>query len=98
VNALYTFYQNFFWPLNLVNVACCSLFMITSPLNGVVCSFWIKVISIIIIGTYFEVFHSRQLHFYFNLGYSKRSLYAGVVIMDAVVWIGLTTIAIILTR
>lgn len=48
------------------------------------------------LGVYFELYHTNQFCFFYNLGYSKKTLYAGVAALDFAVWVTVcvTTIAI----
>jgi hypothetical protein len=57
-----------------------------------------KVIAMAMIGIYFEIFHSRQFLFFYNLGFSKRALYTGVVVFDLAIWASLSSILILATR
>lgn len=83
---LLAFYQNFLWPLNLINAACCVASKYAPPLAAILYAFWIKAISIILIGVYVEVFQSNKFYFFYNLGYSKKSLYAGTILIDLIIW------------
>ncbi|HMJ67425.1 MAG TPA: hypothetical protein VK508_00940 [Cyclobacteriaceae bacterium] len=97
MKTLLTFYQRFVWPLNLLNVMCCMVFTYVPPLAGIAYTFWMKVITMALIGIYFEIFHSQQLLFFYNLGYSKRTLYTAVAAFDFAIWAILSAITIIAT-
>lgn len=91
MNVILTFYRYFIWPATLITLISCNILFYGSA-KDIVYLFWMKLISSICLGVYFEFFEARQFYFFNNLGYSKAALYMGAAILDLVFWILLTVI------
>jgi hypothetical protein len=89
MNVVLTFYRNFIWPVTFISLISCYL-LFDGSAKDVVYLFWMKIITNLFMGIYFEIFHPNQFYFFYNLGYSKTNLYIGVAIVDLSVWLLLT--------
>lgn len=89
MNVVVIFYRNFNWPFTSITLIS-SYLLFEGSAKDVVYLLWMKIITSLFIGTYFELFHHKQLYFFYNLGYSKTRLYIGVAIVDLSVWLLLT--------
>lgn len=89
MNLILTFYRNFIWPLTCITLISCYI-LIDGSAKDVVYLFWMKLITSLSFGIYFEFFQTHQFYFFNNLGYSKTKLYIGVATIDLSVWLLLT--------
>lgn len=94
MNVILTFYRNFIWPLNCITLISCYI-LVEGSAKDVVYLFWMKVITGLCFGVYFEFFQTQQFYFFNNLGYSKTKLYMSVATVDLFVWL-LPTLIILL--
>lgn len=81
------FYRSFFLASNLVTISCAALlveaqnpFFISVLLTG-------KLATNIILALYLHFFHSQELYFFHNIGYSKLQLYGYSFGLDFLLWI-----------
>jgi hypothetical protein len=86
MNVILTFYRNFIWPVTCITLISCYGVLTGSP-KDLVYMFWMKVISNVGIGFYFEFFEGDQFYFFNNLGYSKSGLYISVAVLDFAIWL-----------
>lgn len=89
MNVILTFYRNFIWPASLITLISCNIIFYGSS-KDIVYLLWMKLISNICLGAYFELFEAQQFYFFNNLGYSKIILYISAAFVDFIVWILLT--------
>ena len=89
MNVILTFYRNFIWPTTLITLISSNILLYGSA-KDIVYLFWLKLISNICLGAYFEFFEAQQFYFFNNLGYSKITLYMSAAFVDLVAWSLLT--------
>lgn len=94
MNVVFTFYRNFIWPATFITLISCYI-VFTGSAKDIMYLLWMKLISNIALGAYFEFFEADQFYFFNNLGYSKLSLYVSAATLDFCIWL-LITLAILL--
>ena len=94
MNVVFTFYRNFIWPATFITLISCYI-VFTGSAKDIMYLLWMKLISNIALGAYFEFFEADQFYFFNNLGYSILSLYVSAATLDFCIWL-LITLAILL--
>lgn len=72
MNVVLTFYRNFIWPLTFITLISCYI-LLDGSAREVVYLFWMKIITSLFIGLYFEIFHSKQFYFFLQFGLFQNS-------------------------
>jgi hypothetical protein len=92
--ATLTFYRNFLIPCSAISAIGFSFQFASGSPYFVTITFWMKVITNVLLGLYVHFFKSETLVFYHNLGLTRQQLYGGAFILDIGIWL-LGSVAII---
>jgi hypothetical protein len=87
---IFTFYQNFLYPSTAVNLFSCYIIFDEGSATYSLQLFWLKVITIPLLGALFHLSRGERLYFFHNLGYSTRRLYTLTALLDLGIWFILT--------
>jgi hypothetical protein len=90
-----TFYRKLLYPSTAVTLFSCYLIIDEGSGRHGLILFWLKVVTLLVFGTFLHLSNAGQLYFFHNLGYSTRRLYTLTALLDLGIWL-LLTIATIL--
>lgn len=98
MQVILSFYRNFFLTTLFITIFLCGLIYASASWYFDLAAFWVKLITNALIALYIDLFQSRQLTFYHNLGYGKHRLYLLTFGLDMLIWFLLATGVILLIQ
>jgi len=98
MRAAFAFYRNFIWIANAISIFGCFTILLNGKPTFIIPVFWMKICTNILLGIYVNVFQDEQFYFYYNLGFTRKRLFALAFAIDLSVWICMTLLTLILLQ
>jgi hypothetical protein len=88
--AFLTFYRAFFLFTGSISVISGIILWNTNNIASMLILFWMKLSTNVLIGFLFSTFNKDGFYFYNNLGYSAKQMLLGVLLIDMLLWLGIS--------